>query len=290
MADSEQPTTAGWWSRRRLTAGVAVVVVLAVVAGLLVFRVLGARSEGAGASLGGPSASVAASGLQLTLEVSPGPYFLSELLAVQLTLANHAQTTYQVDGEPRPSFCDPALRVEQSGGHSPTYRWPTFPLFPCAAPLTRLAPGEHWSLVEFEPLTASGRVTLSAHATFDTIVSSEPGGTVVTGGVGPFTYGWPALTIQVASQVPANRTIALAGANGRLTIAAPPGARAPLYYLYLITCAVVVGAGYEGGSAYWQPIASTVLAEPSCPGTHARWQYAVAAPGYAVASGEQGGP
>src|SRR5262249_22304885 len=143
---------------------------------------------------------------------------------------------------------------------------------------------------EFVPLQASGPVTLSAHASFYTIVSSEPGGSVATGGLGPFTQGWPALTIQVEPQVPANRTIALVGANGRLTVAAPPGARGHLYYVDLFICTQGDGTGYAVETAYWKPLASAVLAEPSCPGTHARWRYSVAAPGYAVASGEQGGP
>jgi hypothetical protein len=291
MASYAHPSTADRWSRRRLTAVVAVVVVLAVVAaGLLASRVLGARSAGTVAPPSGPSAYVAAGGLQFSIELPPGPYFLSELLAVQLTLANHGQTSYRVDGDPRPSYCFSALWVGLSGGQPPTYRWPTFPYRSCTAPATTLSPGQHWSFVQFFPLTSSGRVTLSAQATFLTTVSSAPGGTVVTGGVGPFTYGWPALTIQVAPQVPANRAIALAGANGRLRIAAPPGARTHLYYLYIVTCAEGGGTGYSESSAYWKPIASMELAEPSCPGTQERWQYSVAAPGYATASGEQGGP
>src|SRR5262249_51241311 len=150
--------------------------------------------------------------------------------------------------------------------------------------------GQHWSVVQFTPLTQSGRVTLSAHATFYTIVSSAPGGIVSTGGVGPFTQGWPAVTLQIEPQVPANRTIALAAANGRLTIAALPGTRAHLYYLSLVTCAEGGGTGAAVSNAYWQLIFTMVLAEPSCPGTQERWHYSVAAPGYAIASGELDGP
>src|SRR5262245_60955658 len=115
MADHEHPTAAGWWMRRRLAVGVATLVALGAVAGRLVFRVLRAPSERAVVSLGGPSASVAAGGLQLTL-------------------ATDAQTTYQVKGDPRPSYCFSALWAEQSGGQSPTFQWPTFPLQHCAIP------------------------------------------------------------------------------------------------------------------------------------------------------------
>ncbi|MGO8951304.1 MAG: hypothetical protein ACLQUY_27350 [Ktedonobacterales bacterium] len=287
MASQEKSNHSGLWSKRPLQASVAVILALAVIAGLLVLR---ARLDGAVASLGGPSASVAAGGLQMTIAVPPGPYFLSELLEVQMTLANQSQTTYQVQGDPRPSYCDSAIWVGQSGGEPPTYQWPTFPDLRCAELPSTLAPGEQWSILQFIPLTPSGRVTLSAQATFYTIVSTEPdGGTEENGGPGPFTNGWPSLTIQVAPTVPANRTIALAAENGRLSISPPPGARAHLYYLYIVTCAEGGGTGEGQTNGYWQPVSSTPLAEPSCQGTHERWQYSVAAPGYAIASGMLGG-
>jgi hypothetical protein len=291
MAAQEQPHPAGLWSKRRLEAGIAVIVVLAVIAGLLVLR---ARSESAVASLGGPSASARAGGLQMSIAVSPGPYFLSELLEVRLTLANQSQTTYSVEGSLQPNYCDSALWVGQSGGEPPDYQWPMLPLLQsvrCAILPSTLAPGEHWSSVQFIPLTPSGRVTLSAQATFANVVSTEPdGGTVSTGGVvGPFTRGWPSVTLQVAPQVPANRAIGLAAANGRLSISPPPGARAHLYYVYIVTCSQGGGTGEADSNGYWQPISSTVLAEPNCSGTQERWRYSVAAPGYAITSGVLGG-
>jgi hypothetical protein len=279
MAAQEHPHPAGLWSKRRLAAGIAVLVVLAVIAGALVLR---ARSESTVASLGGPSATARAGGLQMSIAVSPGPYFLSELLEVQLTLANQSQTTYSVEGFLQPNYCASALQVGQSGGEPPDYQWPMLPLLQsrsCVRASSTLAPGERWSSVQFIPLTASGWVTLSAQAN---IVAS-------TGGVGPFTRGWPSVTLQVAPQVPANRAIALAAANGRLSISAPPGARAHLYYVYIVTCSQGGGTGEAVISDYWQPIASTVLAEPNCSGTQERWRYSVAAPGYAIASGVLGG-
>jgi hypothetical protein len=284
MAAHEQPNPAGLWSKRRLEAGIAVVVVLAVVTGVLVLH---ARSDSVVDLLGGPSATVEAGGLQMSIALPPGPYFLSELLEVQLTLANHSQTAYQVNGFPRPSYCDSAIWVGQSGGQPPTYQWPTFPDLRCAILPSTLAPGAQWSFVQFIPLTPSGRVTLSAQATFITIESTEPvgGGAVYGAGVGPFTQGWPSLTIQVAPQVPANHTIALAAASGRLSISAPSGARAHLYYLYIVTCSEGGGTGEADSNGYWRPISSMVLGEPSCQGTQERWRYSVAAPGYAIASG-----
>jgi hypothetical protein len=278
MAAQEQPTYLGLWSRRWLGAGIVVVLVLALLAGVLVLQ---ARFGGA------LSASVEAGGLQMSIAVPPGPYFLSELLAVRLTLANHSQTTYQVQGYPGPSYCDTAIWVGQSGGGPPTYQWPNFPVGHCAPGVSTLAPGAHWSFVLFLPLTPSGSVTLSAQATFFTVVSTEPdGSTSSTAGVGPFTQGWPSVTIQVVPRVPLNRTIGLAVANGRVRISAAPGAQ--LYYLYSVACWEGYGTGYGSTNGYWQPISSTTLAEPSCPGAPERWQYSVAAPGYAIASGMLG--
>ena len=164
----------------------------------------------------------------MSIAVPPGPYFLSELLAVRMTLANHSQTTYQVQGYLQPSYCDSALWVESSGGGPPTYTWPTFPGFMhCPGGMNALAPGEQWSIVQFFPLTPSGRVTLSAHATFCT--ARQHGAwrrsLRTCGGVGPFTAGWPSVTIQVAPEAPMNRTIVLTSGNGRVSISAPHGRR-----------------------------------------------------------------
>jgi hypothetical protein len=280
MAAQAQPTHLGWWWRRWLAAGIVVVLVLALLAGVLVLQ---ARFGGA------LSASVEAGGLQMSIAVPPGPYFLSELLEVRLTLANHSQTTYQVRGRPESSACDTAIWVGQSGGGPPTYQFPIVLIGHCAPGVSTLAPGAQWSFALFLPLTSCGSVTLSAQAAFLTIISTEPdGSTTSAAGVGPFTRGWPSVAIQVVPlpRVPINRTITLAVANDRVSISAPPGAQ--LYYLYGVACWEGGGTGYASTNGYWQPISSTTLAEPSCPGGPERWQYWVAAPGYAIASGMLG--
>jgi hypothetical protein len=282
MAAQEHSIHRSVWSRRRLGAGIAVVVVLAVVADVLVLRSLYGSTV---ALRGGPSSTARAGGLQMRITLPPGPYFLSEMLTLQLTLANDSQTTYQVQGSPTAGDCDSALWVESSGGGPPTSKV-TSPLLSCPGVMsTALAPGQHWSMAQFFPLTSSGRVTLSAYAHFSTVSKGPGGGTAYTGWVGPFTQGWPSVTIQVAPLAPANRKIVPAVAIGHLIIVPPPGAQ--LYYLYMVTCKE--GRGSEmATNGYWQPISNRVLTEPGCNGTQERWHYSVGAPGYAIASGVLG--
>ena len=71
----------GWLAR--VVVGIAL-----AVAGLVALRA--ASSAESLLPAGGPTAQVAADGLVLSLRVAPGPYFLSELLAVEMTLANQS--------------------------------------------------------------------------------------------------------------------------------------------------------------------------------------------------------
>jgi hypothetical protein len=129
---------------------------------------------------------------------------------------------------------------------------------------------------------------LSAQATF--YAASVDPQTHSTPELYPFTHGWPTLNIRVAPQVPPGHMISLAAANGRLTISAPQGARDHLYYVYIVRCGQPnAGTGEAITNEYWQPVTSTLLTEPACDGTNEVWLYSVAAPGYAIASGEFGG-
>ncbi len=65
-----------------------------------------------------------AGGIQLSLRLATGPYFLSELLPVRIALRNHTSHALSLDGDPTPDFANPALGVSTSGGTFPTYALP----------------------------------------------------------------------------------------------------------------------------------------------------------------------
>jgi hypothetical protein len=229
----------GWqWgrvrSRRAAAVGVAGVVVLALV-GVFALRGSPGASTGAdGAALttGGPAATAAADGLTLSLRLSPGPYFLSELVAARMMLANGSDVAYQFQGVPETNDCDQAIGVLLAGGQEPRYTLPTQGFVSCPEISSTLEPGETWTVDQLLPLTASGDVSLTAQARFIVSGTDAHGTAFETGSDGPFAGRWPTLHLAVAPNVPAGRGISLRPINllsiHRVSIAAPEGARAPV--------------------------------------------------------------
>jgi hypothetical protein len=127
------------------------------------------------------------------------------------------------------------------------------------------------------------------------------GGHVITPAHSPLDGHWPSLTLSVAPAAPVDRRITLQGTGATLQVQAPLSAISSLYDIYSLKCSHPINdpqaASYEvdtmGG---WQPLAGTVLHEPVCgEGEDANirfstvhWSYAVGAPGFAIAAGEQG--
>ncbi len=101
-------------------------VVLAVA---LLLSLCGARGEAPPPS----EATVRAAGLQMSLRIAPGPYFLGQLVHVRAALINQARKGVWVLGEQTwgktPVGGRSALNVLLSGGSAPTYQLPFFPGF-----------------------------------------------------------------------------------------------------------------------------------------------------------------
>ena len=286
----------GWrWgrvlSRRGVVVGVAGVVVLALV-GLFALRGSPDATvgpNGAALTAGGPVATAAADGLTLSLRVSPGPYFLSELVAARMTLANGSDRAYRLQGVPEMNDCDQALGVLLAGGQAPRYTVPTQGEVSCPDLSSTLHAGETWTIDQLLPLTASGEVMLTTQARFIVSGTDAHGTTFETGGEGPFAGRWPEVHLLVAPSVPAGRTLSLHAINvlsiHHVSIAAPEGARGRLFAIADVTC-------HRGGSEMtempgltWRPVSGDTLDEPGCPGNDEVWSYSVGAPGYAIASG-----
>lgn len=223
----------------------------------------------------GPTAHTQVNGLQATIHlVTPGPYFLDELVSVDVSLTNHTHLPLMLDGSNRPdSSCfSSALSVQITGGSVPTYTFPRLNIA-CLQPLllTTLAPGQTLTIHQYLPVTKSGEVT------------------IMMGGMGgphqaiPLDGHWPSLRIRVDTQVPANRVLSLHELGAQVIIQAPPAARTHLLYKETITCDQYAG----GGPTDWSLLSTTILSQPACPTAHKHWQYIVSAPGYSIAAGNR---
>lgn len=228
-----------------------------------------------------PSAQAQVDGLEASMRVLiRGPYFLSELLPIDVSFTNHTQRPAGLDGSLRivnNSIANPcfpsSLLVQVTKGDNPSYLFPT-PDFACALPyiVTEIEPGQTITTHQYVPLTKSGEVTLTRGMP----LSSRPSN--------PLDGHWPIvhLQVQVNPQVPQDRALSLLKQQGQVRISVPAGANAHLLYIQGITC-----DGYNLGFGQWTPLSGNVLHEPACPAAHRHWTYVVSAPGYAIVSGSQ---
>jgi hypothetical protein len=233
---------------------------------------------------------VEASGLEMSMNITPGPYFLSEVLVADMTLTNHTNTTFML----REGLCFPALRLEQTGGESPHYTLPLYGdvvFFGCNEREGLLEPGQTITNQQYELLTSSGQVTLTTTAKFvkDVVMKViKPGfGPVDVHGNTPVSNPlgrWPSLHIQVASHIPSDRLFSLHLQGSHVLVDAPPAVH--LVYQYIVSCDSH-NVTIDTGNWSWEPISTRVLRIPGsdCPG-NVRWQYAVSAAGYAVVAGK----
>jgi hypothetical protein len=235
-------------------------------------------------------ATVRAGGLQVSLYLPRGPFFLGELLPVTVSLSNHSAKAIGYLGAPTAIACIPALRADLTGGSPPLYTLPAMLLPHCPAPLLRrLGAGQTLIMHLLVPLTASGRVTLAAHAMFASVTRGGSGTLTISSGPGPFMARWPSMTITVAPQAPPDRAIHLfhvgpldlpfPHVHSQVFVAAPRDAASHVLYQSSATC-----TGMGEGTLYWQPLRSTVIHEPGC-GSDETWTIMVSAPGYAIAGG-----
>ena len=226
-----------------------------------------------------------AGGLQASMEITGAPYFLSELLQIDLTLTNHSQTTFMLDGRSSVtySFCDvPALSVDATGGNAPFYTLPQMLDLPCPAPgFTQFKPGQTISLREYYVLSASGYVRLTEGASFLSKGVDSHGTTIITVGHSPLDGHWPTLQLNVNSHVPADRTLSFHMQGPHAFIDAPSAAQHHLLYEYNVSCQIA-GGGEENGEFIWQPVQGNQVSEPGCSGTNVKWIFAFGAPGYAI--------
>src|SRR5919202_6646113 len=212
-------------------------------------------------AMGPPVAAVVrAGGVAMSVRVPPGPYFLSELLPVDVALSNHSRAPLTLGGAAVPSPCGSALGAWLTGGTAPhfvlrastTHGCPAF-----AGGTTKVAPGHTLTIHQWLPLTASGHLTLMAGAHFLKVSMAPGGGQAITTGVNPLGGRWPSLVLPVAPTVPAGRTLTLIQIGPAVFVRVPLRLRSQLRYLYGVSCRDPQGTGRTGsGNFAWQPLAS----------------------------------
>ena len=119
-------------------------------------------------------------------------------------------------------------------------------------------------------------------------------------GHSPLDGQWPSLTLSVAPVAPLDQRITLQQTGATVHVQTPLSARSSLYYIYTLGCSDPINDPQAGTAVDtitgWQSLARTVLHEPACGGgedpnvrwSTVHWSYAVSAPGFSIAAGEQG--
>jgi hypothetical protein len=230
-----------------------------------------------------PSAHAEAGGLAVSMRVLVGgPYFLSELLPVDVSLTNHAGKAVSLAGiSDTANLCfSSALMVQVTGSGKPSYALPRLAIA-CTQPffITNVKTGQTLTIHQYVPLTRSGAVTLTMTAIF------------LSRAADPLAGHWPSVHIQVSAQIPPDRALSLQSQPGQVQITVPAGTKPHLLTMQSITC-----GSYGGSYGVWATLSTNVLYEPksfvqnrwqTCRVPHSRWEYIISAPGYAIVSGSQ---
>jgi hypothetical protein len=271
--------------RRQTVAGVLAVSLL-VMASLLLFRHFYPALMGnipIGKPIGAPvsppvTVHSEVHGVAITLGMTPGPYFLSELVSVTLTLTNHSQHRVMLGGPPAINTCNGAFNVTMTGGHEPHYDLPgrNF-MMSCPPGISTLDRNQSLNVQGYLPLTRSGTVTVTIETRVFTIPQNQHG-TINTQGPGQVD-DWSAIALTVAAQIPSDRLLSLQAQGNTVKVNVSASMRPHLVYFYTVTC--MHGSGTNDG---WEPLKATILPEPYCDDPLRHWTYAVSAPGYAIAA------
>lgn len=229
-------------------------------------------------------------GLEMSMSIAtPGPYFLGELIAVDLSLTNRSHPPVTLANTLVPCGDGSNLFTKQAGGTSPHYTPFSIPeplVLSCPAMGpgrgVDFASGHTISARTYALLTSSGDVILTGEVAFDVPERITPT---------PLTGHWPRLSIRVTTDVPANRTLSLQQEGDNVVIHGPTHTQ--IFDQTYILCQDSDKHPWSSGTAhnYWESLSTNVLHRPDCPGaglTHALWKYAVGVAGYEVAQGQQG--
>lgn len=216
-------------------------------------------------------------GLETTLSIPPGPYFLSELLSVDITLTNSSRHSIMLEGGPSINTCTGAFSAMVTGGQEPHYDIPVTPItMSCPPGMSTLAVKESLSAHGYIAITRSGAATVAMDARASTLALNSDG-TVSNQGSRPLAEHWPTIAIKVVPQIPSDRLLSLQTQGNTVIVNAPESVRPHLVYYYTVNCLHGSGTNVD-----WEPLKAKALQEPYCDDPIRHWDYAVGASGYPI--------
>jgi len=273
LRESEAPMS----KHRRACLTLIKIVVATIQAVGLIAPMQSSLAGGKPPSSASVSTTVAAGHVVMSLWTGTGPYFLSELLPVHVSLRNTSHRSLAYIGWPTDTPCVPALSVSVVGGSPPLYVLPSLLVPSCpGSPLHWLAPGQTLTVALLIPLTASGHVTLVAQTYVPTASRSD---------LSALKGRWPSLTITITinAHIPPNRTFRLHHYDSLVAVSSPPGARPHLLYQYQVASLVD-----STGNFVWEPLSSGVVHDTRDASWGGQWLVMVSAPGYAITTAVYG--
>jgi hypothetical protein len=219
-----------------------------------------------------------AHGLEMTMKITPGPYFLSEMLEVDLSLTNHTQTAFQgdichlypklimIDGEGlhdtilASALATTAYRDQQVGVKLFPYTTnlanalatnPTPTLIPECFPdrinVPKLQPSQTITVQHYVALTSSGHVTLTTRTAFQRAVNGQNGRFTLVPAANPLDGHWPTLQISVSTRLPSDRMLSLHQQNRQVIVDVSAAARGQFLYTYNFECGLGTSVSGSGG-------------------------------------------
>jgi hypothetical protein len=234
-------------------------------------------------------------GLDMSLKITPGPYFLGELLEVDLSITNHVHSTYvtleSLDRSVLSSGCHSLLSVVATGGGSPYVNevlsnWTTIDtgsFLNCNWPRLGSQQGytvsasQTITIKQYVQLTSSGQVTLTAQVGFQEL--AYDGGWHNLGPLALTTLATQHLS--VSALVPSDRQLSVKEQGTKVTVLPPPTYPGPFL-------SDSTGACSQGGKTLDRGHLLVLSPKAGCKalGGESWWMYVVGVPGYAVISGE----
>src|SRR5260370_29126357 len=222
-----------------------------------------------------------AGGLEASMQLTPGPDLLVELLTADLSVTNHTHTHFLMMRTFYGNPCDRGLVIMLTVGNSPHYTAPSVLQYPMSIihlnicdpmmlglPMqTQLEPGSTITIHQYLVITSSGHVTLSAGGTFFTIVGHDNAGHIgnfIVPTSVPLDGHWPFLRVDVASRAPPDPMLSLTPQIYQMFATAPLDARRHLVYESTVKCQYRDTFSLLG-PFYWTPLSTTVLHEVPCP-------------------------